>query len=119
MYQYPFNNQFNFPNQFNNQFNQREEIVKVNGENGARAIQMPPNSEKLLLDSTGPVVWLAQTDGAGYKTLTPYNITPISPEKPIDLKSLEQRIAKLEERYGKPNNADTKPKKHNADQNNG
>ena len=47
-------------------------IVHVNGENGARTFQMLPNSDVLLLDDTAPIVWLAQTDGAGYKTITPY-----------------------------------------------
>lgn len=75
----------------------RTEIIHVNGENGAMALQMMPNSQALLLDDTAPIVWLAQTDGAGYKTVTPYTITPYKPEQPIDVKSLEQRIIKLEE----------------------
>lgn len=74
----------------------RTEIIHVNGENGARALAMMPNSQALLLDDTAPLVWLAQTDGAGYKTLTPYSITPYEP-KHVDVNSLEERIAKLEE----------------------
>lgn len=74
----------------------RQEIVHVNGENGARAYQLPPNSNILLLDDNAPIVWLCQTDGAGYKTVTPYTITPYKPEPEIDLKALENRIAKLE-----------------------
>lgn len=75
---------------------QRVEIIKVNGENGARAYQLAPNSSILLLDESAPIVWLCQTDGAGYKTVTPYSISPYQPEPPVDVKSLEQRIAKLE-----------------------
>ena len=74
----------------------RQEIIKVNGRNGAEAFQMMPNSSVLLLDETAPIVWLAQTDGAGYKNLSPYSITPYEPEKPIDVKSLEERLTKLE-----------------------
>ena len=55
---------------------QRQEIIRVNGENGARAYQMAPNSSALLLDESAPLVWLVQTDGAGYKTEAPYTITP-------------------------------------------
>ena len=73
------------------------DIVRVNGENGAKAYQMPPNSNILLLDESAPIVWLVQTDGAGYKTTTPYKITPFKPEPPVDVKSLEDRIKKLEE----------------------
>lgn len=75
---------------------QRQEIVKVNGRPGAEAYQMPANSSVLLLDETAPVVWLAQTDGAGYKTVMPYDIKPHQAEKPVDVKSLLQRVEKLE-----------------------
>lgn len=77
--------------------NPRMEIITVNGENGARAFQMPPNSRTLLLDENAPIVWLAQTDGAGYKTVTPYTITPYQPEESVDTKSLEARIKRLED----------------------
>ena len=83
---------FNQPFMF--QQPQRTEIIHVNGENGATAFQMMPNSQALLLDDTAPLVWLAQTDGAGYKTLTPYEIKPYEKKEPI--KSLEERIERLE-----------------------
>jgi hypothetical protein len=104
-----------YPNpQYNPQYNpfnynpiqqQKMDIVKVNGENGARAFQMPPNSNTLLLDESAPIVWLAQTDGAGYKTVTPYTITPYKPEPPVDVKSLEERISKLEGMINAKSNA--------------
>lgn len=78
------------------QSRRRMEITRVNGEGGARAYQMPPNSNALLLDETNPLVWLVQTDGAGYKTVTPYTITPYQAAPAPDLGSLEQRIARLE-----------------------
>ena len=78
------------------QSQQRMEIIRVNGEGGARAYQMPPNSNALLLDEANPLVWLVQTDGAGYKTVTPYTITPYQAAPVPDLGSLEQRIARLE-----------------------
>ena len=58
---------------------------------------MPPNSRTLLLDENAPIIWLAQTDGAGYKTVTPYTITPYQTEEPVDTKSLEARIKRLED----------------------
>lgn len=68
-----------FPNQNpylqNYGYSQKVEVVKVHGEHGANAFQLPPNSSALLLDETAPLVWLVVTDGAGYKTATPYNIT--------------------------------------------
>ena len=68
----------------------------MNGRPGAEAYQMPANSSVLLLDETAPIVWLAQTDGAGYKTVMPYDIKPHQAEKPIDVKSLQERVEKLE-----------------------
>ena len=82
------------PNTHANSFNQ---IIKVNGRGGAEAYQMPPNAQALLLDETQPLLWLKQTDGAGYPSLTAYDIKPHE-EKPIpDMQTLEQRIAKIEE----------------------
>lgn len=34
---------------------QKYEVIRVNGENGARALQMMPNSSVLLLDDTAPI----------------------------------------------------------------
>lgn len=77
---------------------QRYEIVKVNGRGGAEAFQMAPNSEALLLDTTGPIVWLKTTDGAGYPSLAPYTITPYQPQPEVTTNDLLARIEKLEER---------------------
>ena len=74
----------------------KTEIIHVNGENGAMALQMMPNSQSLLLDDTAPLVWLAQTDGAGYKTVTPYKITPYQAKQPVDIKGLEERLDRIE-----------------------
>lgn len=93
--QYPAMNYFggmnanNFP---------RYTIIQVRGQNGAEALQMAPNSKVLLLDETDPLVWFVQTDGAGYKTVTPYTISPYQPAPPVDLNSIEQRLSALEEK---------------------
>lgn len=76
----------------------KQEVIKVNGRGGANAFQLSPDSSALLLDTSAPIVWLVQTDGAGYKTLTAYDITPHEEEAQPDIfKSLEERIKKLEE----------------------
>lgn len=103
---YNFNNNNNgnrgfFP-QYGNPMNANTlpcyDIIQVNGRNGAEAFQMGPNSKVLLLDSSDPIVWLVQTDGAGYKTITPYDITPRQVAPQIDLSTLEARINALEEK---------------------
>ena len=80
--------------------------VKVNGRAGAESYNLPPNSDDLLLDMNSPIIWFVQTDGAGYKTVTPYDISQHKEVKQEDvIKSLEDRISKLEEemKHGKPN----------------
>ena len=92
------------------------QVTKVNGRNGAMQFQMGPNSSAWLLDETGTISWLCITDGAGYKTVTAYDISPHQDTPAVDVGSLEQRIQRLEEivngnatrntnatRKGKPN----------------
>ncbi|MBQ8618236.1 MAG: hypothetical protein IJ418_12130 [Clostridia bacterium] len=74
----------------------RFEILRVNGQGGIDALRMAPNSEVLALDTSAPLIWLVQTDGAGYKTPTPYSIAPYQPQQAAN--PLEQRIAALEAR---------------------
>lgn len=91
---------------------QKREVIKVNGRAGADAFQMQANESELLLDTTAPVVWLVQTDGAGYKSVTGYDIT-LHEEKPQEnvYKTLEERIKKLEDMINaKPDTSNAKRK---------
>ena len=85
------------------------QITKVNGENGAKAFQMPPNSSIILLDESNPKVYIKETDGASYPKLSVYKLVPdddlIRTEAEIkdendkskeQIKKLEERIAVLE-----------------------
>ena len=87
------------------QYAQKQEVIKVNGRGGAEAYQLAPNSSILLLDEKEPIIWLKTTDGAGYASITPYTISPYQPEPPIDVKSLEERISKIEVLINESNNA--------------
>ena len=75
----------------------QQQVVRVNGDNGARAYQMGANSSALLLDESGVMIWLVTTDGAGYKTVSPYDINPHQTAQAPDYGSLEARINRLEE----------------------
>ena len=108
------NNYQSYPQSFPQAYN-RQEVVRVNGKNGAEAYVMSPNSSVLLLDETAPLVWLKTTDGAGYPSLTPYTITPYKAEAEPDFKSLEERISKLEEALNEPNHTGNRKSKSGAD----
>ena len=95
---------------------QPSSVIKVNGENGARAYQIGANSSALLLDESGLMVWLVTSDGAGYKTVTPYDITPHQAAPVPDLGSLEERIKRLEEIINAPSDSPA-AKRHNKPDN--
>ena len=88
------------------------QVTRVNGRNGADAFRMAPNSSILLMDENDPIVWLKQTDGAGYATVTPYTVTPYQAAAPVDVAGLENRVKRLEEMLsGKPDDADAPGKR--------
>ena len=98
-YQNPFINPYGFSPQYQQPVPQlpAQQVVRVNGENGARTFQIGANSSALLLDESGLMVWLVTSDGAGYKTVQAYDITPHQAVPAPDYGSLENRITKLEE----------------------
>ena len=91
----------NFQNPYFNPYQvpvaQPTQVVRVNGENGAKAYNLGANSSALLLDESGLMVWLVTTDGAGYKTVSAYDISPHEAKPAPDYTSLESRIKRLED----------------------
>lgn len=49
-------------------------FVYVTGLDGAKAYQMPPNSEMPLFDSAGDIMYIKTTDGAGFPTIKVCNV---------------------------------------------
>ena len=78
----------------------QRQVDRVSGENGARAFALGPYSSAMLLDESGALVWMVTTDGAGYKTVVPYDILPHKTEPAPDFSSLESRVKKLEDMMG-------------------
>ena len=112
-YQNPFMNPYGVPAQYMQtgiqqpaQLPQRQ-VDRVNGENGARAFALGPYSSALLLDESGNMVWMVTTDGAGYKTIAPYDILPHKTETTPDFSDLESRVKKLEEMMEGKRNGNT------------
>lgn len=75
------------------------EVITVYGKEGAEALQMAPNSKAILLDERPNInlIWLAQTDGAGYKTVTPFTYAPYVEKPPVDTNELSDRVANIEQ----------------------
>lgn len=78
------------------------QITRVNGENGVDALRMTPRSELLAMDisrSDALIGWYVKTDDAGYKSKTPYLMTPCEPQPAqgaVDLTGIEERLTRLE-----------------------
>ena len=100
-YQNPFLNPYGYMQQYqqlpNQQMAMPQQVVRVNGENGAKTYQIGANSSALLLDESGTMVWLVTSDGAGYKSVSAYDIMPHKTVPAPDYSTLENRIEKLEE----------------------
>ena len=93
---------------------QQQQVVRVNGRGGAEAYTIGPNSSALLLDESGMIVWAVTTDGAGYKTISPYDITPHKDAPSPDYMALESRLARLEEIVNGSGNSSATRKQQNG-----
>ena len=99
-FQNPFINPYGMPQQYPQPVMPQapqQQVVRVNGENGARAYQIGANSSALLLDESGTMIWAVTSDGAGYKTVAAYDIIPHKSQETISYEGLESRIKRLED----------------------
>ena len=66
-------NGFNSYNQFQPQLNQpqisTQNLIRVNGIDGAKAYQMPANSTVALFDNNEDIMYIKTTDGAGFPAI--------------------------------------------------
>lgn len=72
-------------------------VLRVSGINGVNALNIAPNASVLALDDTAPILWYIQTDSAGYKTPTAYDITPHVEQAAKVENDFEMRLKKVEE----------------------
>ena len=74
----------------------QRQVEQVNGKESLDRIQMAPNSSMLVMDTTAPLVWLCVSDSVGSITKTAYDITLHKDAPPVDVGSLDSRVAALE-----------------------
>lgn len=72
-------------------------VPEVNGMNGANAYQIGANSSVLLLDTNLPIVYLKQTDGGGYATVTAFDLVAHKDAETKNMEDIKSRLDKLEE----------------------
>lgn len=85
MFQNPYaslmpQNQF-YPQSMNNQQiipqEQPQNLIRVNGIDGAKAYQMPANSTVSLFDSNEDIMYIKNTDGAGFPSIRMFKFEEI------------------------------------------
>lgn len=59
------------------QMNNQQNLIRVNGIDGAKAYQMPPNSTVALFDGNEDVMYIKSTDGAGFGNIRMFQFTEI------------------------------------------
>ena len=85
-------------NPANQMFLPRVTVREVEGEQGARNVQMGPNSSEVFIDKTANRVWLVVTDDKCNKTsVSGFTIAPYVPEPEPDMHDIMRRLAKIEE----------------------
>ena len=74
-------NGFNNYNQFQPQLNQpqisTQNLIRVNGIDGAKAYQMSANSTVALFDTNEDIMYVKSTDGAGFPSIRTFSFTEI------------------------------------------
>lgn len=66
------NNQQIFPQE------QTQNLIRVNGIEGAKTYQMTPNSTVALFDSNEDIMYIKTTDGAGFPSIRTFNFVEIT-----------------------------------------
>lgn len=84
-----------YPNQYMNYLPQQQ-VLRAHGKASIDQMRLAPNSSVLVLDETAPIVWLCTSDGIGNVNAQAYDIALHQEKPPIDLSTLEQRIAAIE-----------------------
>ena len=95
----PYTNRYE-PDPPYNRMPQAQQVVRVNGAQGANALQLAPNSSIIVADETdGNRLFLCMTDGAGFKTVRPIRCQFETEEPQTDkFAALDARIKALEDK---------------------
>ena len=93
-----------------------QQLIKVNGVEGARAYQMTPNSSVALFDTNEDLIYIKSTDGAGFPTIDTYRFNRVE-EKPVpeveyvSKEEMMEEIEKLRKEIKNGKQYTSKPKK--------
>lgn len=99
MYQNPYAQGMQFPYNIQSYNNQNlnnmsaqnnlvpQELIRVNGLQGAQTYQMAPNSTVALFDGNSDIMYIKQTDGAGFGNIRKFSFTEILDNQQVSQQS--------------------------------
>ena len=90
--------------QYQTPYQAQRQVLRANGKASIDAMKLAPNESVLVLDNTAPLVWLCVADSIGNVSSAAYDITPHKDVPPVDMGTLEQRLAALEKKMEGLNN---------------
>lgn len=70
-----YNQPMNSPQIFPQDQQPMQNLIRVNGIDGAKAYQMPANSTVALFDSNNDLMYIKSTDGAGFPSIRTFEFT--------------------------------------------
>lgn len=65
---------------------QTQNLIRVNGIDGAKAYQMSPNSTVSLFDANEDIMYIKSTDGAGFPSIRTFSFTEVKQEMKQEVK---------------------------------
>ena len=72
---------------------------KCNGEEGAKAFPIGPDSSDTIIDETGPFIWYVETDeNAQKRVLTRFRIKQDDPLPPPDYGEMNDKLTRIMEK---------------------
>ena len=82
---------------YNGSLGPRQRTPVISSRMAAEMYRLGPDSNVILMDQSGKMIWIVATDAAGCRTVEPYDISPHSEPEPPDYNAILLRMNKMEE----------------------
>lgn len=76
---------------FTPQYMSSNNLLRVNGYEGAKAFQMVPNSTVALFDANEDLFYVKSSDSGGFSSISTYSFSPIKSEQPTNIEYITRK----------------------------
>ena len=115
-----YNSQYNAQNSpYNSNYQQGQQLIRVNGLEGAKAYQMGANSTVALFDNNNDIMYVKNTDGAGFGSIRAFKFVEmdLNSTAPVaeyatktELEQLRQEVKNYAEQFVSKSKSTSKTK---------